>query len=79
MVTLEETTRWELLQNDTSCFEQIGEATLEKIENVRPLTYCLTDNPSYTVTWFQLLLCMTSNSIKHQSFVYTHLNNQTVL
>ena len=29
--------------------------------------------------WFQLLLCITDNSIKHQSFVYTQLNDQTVL
>ena len=30
--------------------------------------------------WFQVvLLCITNNSIKHQSLVYTQLNNQTVL
>ena len=28
---------------------------------------------------FQVLLCITTNSIKHQSFVYTQLNYQTVL
>ena len=28
---------------------------------------------------FQILLCITNNSIKHQSFVYTQLNDQTVL
>ena len=28
---------------------------------------------------FQVLLYITSNSIKHQSFVYTQLNDQTVL
>ena len=27
----------------------------------------------------QVLLCITNNSIKHQSFVYTQLKNQTVL
>ena len=32
-----------------------------------------------TVKWFQLLLCITNNSIKHQSFVYTQLNVKTVL
>ena len=32
-----------------------------------------------TVKWFQVLLCITNNSIKHQSFVYTQLNYQTVL
>ena len=31
------------------------------------------------VEWFQVLLCITNNSIKHQSFVYTQLNDQTVL
>ena len=31
------------------------------------------------IQWFQVLLCITNNSIKHQSFVYTQLNNQTVL
>ena len=30
------------------------------------------------VRWFQVLLYITDNSIKHQSFVYTQLNNQTV-
>ena len=29
--------------------------------------------------WFQILLCITNNTIKHQSFVYTQLNDQTVL
>ena len=29
--------------------------------------------------WFQVLLCITNNSIKHQSFLYTLLNDQTVL
>ena len=32
-----------------------------------------------TVEWFQVLLCMTNNSIKHQLFVYTQLKDQTVL
>ena len=31
------------------------------------------------VKWFQVLLSITNNSIKHQSFVYTQLNEQTVL
>ena len=31
------------------------------------------------VKWFQLLLCITKNSIKHRSFIYTQLNDQTVL
>ena len=31
------------------------------------------------VKWFQVLLCVTNNSIKHQSLVYTQLNKQTVL
>ena len=30
-------------------------------------------------TWFQVLLCITNNSIKYQSFVYTQLNDQIVL
>ena len=25
----------------------------------------------HTIKWFQVLLCITNNSIKHQSFVYT--------
>ena len=33
----------------------------------------------HTVKWFQVLLCITNNSIEHQSFVYTQLNDQTVL
>ena len=32
-----------------------------------------------TVKWFQVLLCITNNSIKYQSFVYTQLNHQIVL
>ena len=32
-----------------------------------------------TVKWFQVLLCITNNSINHHSFVYTQLNDQTVL
>ena len=30
------------------------------------------------VKWFQLLLCITNNSIKHQSFVFTQLNDLTL-
>ena len=33
----------------------------------------------YIVKWFQVLRCITNNSFKHQSFVYTQLNDQTVL
>ena len=33
----------------------------------------------HTAKWFQVLSCITNNSIKHQSFVYTQLNDQTVL
>ena len=33
----------------------------------------------YTVKWFQVLLCITNNSSKYQLFVYTQLNNPTVL
>ena len=32
----------------------------------------------HTFNWFQVLLCITNNSIKHQSFVYKQLNDQTV-
>ena len=32
-----------------------------------------------TVKWFQVFLCITNNSIKHQLYVYTQSNNQTVL
>ena len=31
------------------------------------------------IKWFQVLLCITNNSIKNQSFVYAQLNNRTVL
>ena len=31
------------------------------------------------VKWLQVLLCMTNKLIKHQSFIYTRLNDQTVL
>ena len=30
------------------------------------------------VKWFQVLLCITDSSIKHQLFVYTQLNDQAV-
>ena len=33
----------------------------------------------HTVKGFQVLLCIIYNSIKHQSLLYTHLNDQTVL
>ena len=33
----------------------------------------------HTVKWFQVLLCVTYSSIKYQSFVYSELNDQTVL
>ena len=29
--------------------------------------------------WYQVLQCMTNNSIKHQLFAYTQLNDQRVL
>ena len=31
----------------------------------------------YTVKWFQVLLCITNNSIKYKSFVDIQLNDQT--
>ena len=33
----------------------------------------------HTVKWFQVLLCIPNNSIKHQLFAYTQLNDQTVV
>ena len=33
----------------------------------------------HTVKWFQVLLCITNISIKHQSFAYTQLHDQIVL
>ena len=33
----------------------------------------------HTVKWFQILLCITNNLIKYQSFIYTQLNDQSVL
>ena len=33
----------------------------------------------HTAKWFQVFLCIPNNSIKHQTFVYTQLNDQTVL
>ena len=35
--------------------------------------------PLFSHKRFQVFLCITNNSIKHQSFVYTQLNDQTVL
>ena len=32
-----------------------------------------------TTKWFQILLCFTNTSIKHESFVFTQLNDLTVL
>ena len=34
---------------------------------------------SHTVKLFQVLLCITNNSIKLLSFVYTQLNGQSIL
>ena len=34
---------------------------------------------AHTVKWSQVMLWITNNSIRHQSFVYSQLNNQTVL
>ena len=33
----------------------------------------------HSFKWFQVLQCITNNSNKHQSFVYTQVNDQTVL
>ena len=33
----------------------------------------------HAVKWVQVLLCINNNSIKHQSFVYIQLNDQTFL
>ena len=33
----------------------------------------------HTIKWFQVLLCITNNSIKHHLFLYSQLNDQTVL
>ena len=33
----------------------------------------------HKVKWFQVLLCITNNSNKHLSFVYSKLNYQTVV
>ena len=33
----------------------------------------------FIVKWFQVLLCIIDNSFKHQPFIYTQLNDQTVL
>ena len=32
---------------------------------------------SHTVKWFQKLLYVTNNTIKHQSYVFTQLNDPT--
>ena len=31
------------------------------------------------VKWFQVLLCVTNNSMKHHSFIYTQLKHQAIL
>ena len=33
----------------------------------------------HSIKWFQVLQCITNNSIKHQSFIYTLLNDLIVL
>ncbi len=33
----------------------------------------------HSVKWFRIFQCITDNSIKHQLFVYTQLNDQIVL
>ena len=33
----------------------------------------------HTVKWFHVVICVTNNSIKHQSLVYSQLNDQTDL
>ena len=33
----------------------------------------------HMVKWFQVLVCITNNSIKHPSFVYIHSTDQTIL
>ena len=51
-----------------------------EFRHTKSFKYCyLTLIHLYTVKWFQVLLCITNNSIKHQSFVYTQVNDQTVL
>ena len=32
-----------------------------------------------TVKWFQVLLCITKSSFRQRPYIYTHLNDQTVL
>ena len=36
--------------------------------------FCLVNQ----VKWFQVLLCITNNTINHQPFIYTQLKDQTV-
>ena len=38
-----------------------------------------TINHLFAMNIFQVLLGITNNKVRHQSFVYTHLNDQTVL
>ena len=37
------------------------------------------NEPKHRVKWFQILVYIANNLIKHQSFAYTQLNDQTVL
>ena len=41
--------------------------------------YAIKSKQTNKVEWFQVLLCITNNSIKHQSFVYAQLNDPAVL
>ena len=47
--------------------------------NISTLTTLFNITYSFVHNLLQVLLCITNNSVKRQSFVYTQLNGQTVL
>ena len=65
-----------MLFNDKSSLSNIYNLKTHFVDSIlkEPKLICL-----HTVKWFKILLCITNSSIKHLSFVYTQLNDQTLL
>ena len=45
--------------------------SIARVISVKNTNYCTRFIYVHTVKWFQVLLCIINNSIKHQSFIYT--------
>ena len=57
---------------DHNNFKQLSLAQICSL-NVKKLFYFKLFSLTKKVKWFQVLLCITNNSINHQSFIYTQL------